>query len=77
MNDGEVTRQHVKLSNATRTMHIAVLGKTGTGKSSLLRYMCQQDIEGDLSFLYFDLHGDATPFLLRTINARERRSADT
>ena len=23
--------------------------------------------------MYFDLHGDATPFLLRTIAARERR----
>src|ERR1022692_1159888 len=73
VNDGEVTRRHVTLSNVRRAMHIAVLGKTGTGKSSLLRHLCQQDIEGDRGFLYFDLHGDATPFLLRTINARERR----
>src|ERR1039457_4534171 len=73
VNDGEVTRRHVKLSNVRRAMHIAVLGKTGTGKSSLLRHLCQQDIEADRGFLYFDLHGDATPFLLRTINARERR----
>ena len=54
-------------------MHIAVLGKTGTGKSSLLRYLAQQDIEAGRGFLYFDLHGDATQFLLRTIRARERR----
>jgi len=71
--DGDVTRRHVKLSNVRRAMHIAVLGKTGTGKSSLLRYLAQQDIEADRGFLYFDLHGDATPFLLQTINARERR----
>jgi DNA helicase HerA-like ATPase len=44
-------------------MHIAVLGKTGTGKSSFLRYLSQQDIEADRGFLYFDLHGDAAPFL--------------
>ncbi len=50
-----------------------VLGKTGSGKSSLLRHLSQQDIEADRGFLYFDLHGDATPFLLRTINARERQ----
>jgi hypothetical protein len=50
-----------------------VLGKTGTGKSSLLRHLAQQDIEADRGFLYFDLHGDTTPFLLSVINARERR----
>jgi ABC-type phosphate/phosphonate transport system ATPase subunit len=71
--DGDVTRRHVKLSNVRRAEHIAVLGKTGTGKSSLLRHLSQQDIEADRGFLYFDLHGDATPFLLRTINVRERR----
>ena len=54
-------------------MHLAVLGKTGTGKSSFLRYLAQQDIAANRGFLYFDLHGDATPFLLRTINTRERR----
>lgn len=61
------------LSSTRRAMHIAVLGKTGTGKSSFLRYLSQQDIEADRGFLYFDLHGDATPFLLQTISARERR----
>src|SRR5258708_35276955 len=71
--DGQVTRWHVGLSSARRAMHIAVLGKTGTGKSSFLRYLSQQDIEADRGFLYFDLHGDATPFLLQVINARERR----
>lgn len=71
--DGQVTARHVSLSNTRRGMHIAVLGKTGSGKSSFLRYLSQQDIEADRGFVYFDLHGDATPFLLRTINARERR----
>ncbi len=72
VSDGEVTGRHRSLSNARRTMHIAVLGKTGSGKSSFLRHLAQQDIAADRGFLYFDLHGDATPFLLRTINARER-----
>ncbi len=71
--DGQTTRGHATLTNALRTMHIAVLGKIGSGKSSFLRYLAEQDIERDCGFLYFDLHGDATPFLLRTINARERR----
>jgi hypothetical protein len=53
-------------------MHLAVLGKTGTGKSSLLRHFMQQDIAEDRGFLVLDIHGELTPFILRTINARER-----
>src|SRR2546427_5217319 len=70
--DGEVTRQHVEISKERRTMHVAVLGKSGSGKSSLLRYLSQQDIDAGRGFVYFDLHGDATPFLLRNIAAREK-----
>jgi energy-coupling factor transporter ATP-binding protein EcfA2 len=71
--DGELTRRHLSLSNARRTMHLCVLGKSGSGKSSLLKHIAQNDIASDRGFLYFDLHGDATPFLLKTINARERK----
>ena len=71
--DEEVTRRRISLSNTRRTMHIALLGKTGSGKSSLLRYLAAQDIEADRGFAFFDPHGDAIPYLLRTINARERR----
>ncbi len=61
------------LASARRTTHVAVLGKTGTGKSSLLRHMGQEDIAAGRGFVWFDLHGDATPFLLRAIAARERK----
>ena len=71
--DGEPTHRRVSLTAAQRTMHVAVIGKSGSGKSSLLKYMSQQDIEADRGFVYFDLHGDATPFLLHSIAARERK----
>jgi energy-coupling factor transporter ATP-binding protein EcfA2 len=71
--DGETSQKKLSLGTTRRTMHIALLGKTGSGKSSLLRHIAEQDIECDRGFLYLDVHGDATPFLLRTINARERR----
>lgn len=71
--DGQVTGSHVGVSNTRRAMHIAVLGKTGTGKSFFLRHQTQQDIEANRGCLFLDFHGDATPDLLRTINARERR----
>jgi hypothetical protein len=71
--DGQVTRWRVGLSNARRAMHLAVLGKTGTGKSFFLRYLMQQDIEAGRGLLCFDHHGDITPFLLQWISALERR----
>jgi len=67
----EVTTDVVRLSDVQRTMQVAILGKTGSGKSSLLRLMAEQDIQAGRGFLYFDLHGDATEFLLRTIALRE------
>jgi hypothetical protein len=63
----------VTLNSRERMRHMVVLGKTGSGKSYLLRYMSEQDIEKGRGFINLDLHGDATPFLLRRINARERR----
>jgi energy-coupling factor transporter ATP-binding protein EcfA2 len=71
--DEEVTRRRVTLTTQDRMRHVVVLGKTGSGKSFLLRHMSEQDIEKDRGFIYFDLHGDATPFLMQVINARERR----
>ena len=71
--DGQVTRGYYALTNERRTTHLAVLGKTGTGKSSFLRHLALQDIAAGRGFCYFDLHGDTTPFLLGTMAAEERR----
>lgn len=71
--DGQVTKKHVFLGNICRSRHVAVLGKTGTGKSSALKYMAMQDILSSRGFCFFDLHGEIWPFLLRVINMLERR----
>lgn len=60
------------LPHARRPEHIAVLGKTGTGKSTLLKHFVLQDIEANRGFVFFDLHGDAQSFLLAAIAQRER-----
>ena len=71
--DEQVTSQKVGVSVTRRTMHIAILGKTGSGKSSLLKQICLEDIRADRGFTFFDLHGDTTPFLLSAIAEEERR----
>jgi hypothetical protein len=71
--DDAVTRREYLLSCARRTTHLALLGVTGSGKSSLLRRMAVSDIAAGRGFIWFDLHGDATPFLLAAIAERERK----
>jgi len=52
--------------------HVAILGKTGSGKSMLLRKFASQDVSEGRGFVYFDLHGDASPQLLKLIAAQQR-----
>jgi hypothetical protein len=70
--DEEVTRSVITIPNNRRAEHIAILGKTGTGKSSLLRHLLKQDIGAGRGFACFDLHGDVTDFVLRTVAVQER-----
>ena len=71
--DGRETRSLVTIPHAKRAEHIAILGKTGSGKSMLLRHMAAQDIHSGRGFVFFDLHGDATPILLKLVAEQERR----
>jgi type II secretory pathway predicted ATPase ExeA len=70
--DDQPTHRRITVSQRRRAEHMAVLGKTGSGKSFLLRYLATQDIGADRGFVYFDLHGDATTFLMAAIAVRER-----
>lgn len=72
--DGQTTSSHFRLGQIKRMEHVAILGKTGTGKSTLLRYMARQDIEHGRGFCFFDLHGDATPALIELVAEQERRT---
>lgn len=70
--DGQTTKSLAIIPQIKRAEHIAILGKTGTGKSSLLRYMASQDIACGRGFVFFDLHGDATEILLQLIAQQEQ-----
>lgn len=73
IHDGQVSKASATISEKRRSEHIAILGKTGSGKSSLLKHFILQDIERDRGFVFFDLHGDAQGFLLAAIADEEKR----
>ena len=55
-----------------RASHLYVVGKTGTGKSTLLRTMALQDLQAGRGFAVFDPHGDLIADLRRGAAADER-----
>ena len=56
-----------------RFSHLYIIGKTGTGKSTLLETMALQDLECGNGFALIDPHGD----LVERINAARSRVAST
>lgn len=70
---GRFLRTPYVLRRKDRPEHITVLGKTGTGKTSLLQTFCEQDIRAGHGFVFFDLHGQVTPALLARIALEEKR----
>jgi hypothetical protein len=72
--DGEVQRSRAYLPNTKRSEHVAILGKTGQGKSFFLRYLAAQDVRDRRGFVFFDLHGDTMPFLLHLVAGEELRT---
>lgn len=71
--DEVASQRAVKLSGVRRTTHVAILGKTGSGKSSLVKYMQAQDVEAGRGFLIPDFHGDTVRHQLRVIARKEAR----
>ncbi len=57
----------VFLSDADRLRHMYIIGKTGTGKSELLKNMMMQDIKNGKGICFIDPHGDAAEQLLEMI----------
>ena len=62
--EGQVTKRTVGLTSTRRSTHVAVLGKTGSGKSFLVRHIAQSDIDHKRGFTLFDQHGDLIPPIL-------------
>ncbi len=71
--DDQVSSKLYLLPLLRRTEHIVILGKTGTGKTSLIKSMLARDVRDGRGFLVIDLHGDLTPFILGRIAEKEQR----
>jgi hypothetical protein len=60
----------VHLANRRRVEHVAILGKSGSGKTNLLLSLALQHFDRNEGFIFFDFHGDATAHLLRLAAAQ-------
>jgi len=59
----------VDLTVAERRQHVYVIGRTGTGKTTLLFSMMQTDLEDRRAFIYIDPHGDTARALADAVPA--------
>ncbi len=69
------TRHRFGISLGDRRSHIYVIGKTGTGKSTLLRTFMGQDVTHGHGFALLDPHGDLVEQVAREIPADKREKA--
>lgn len=74
--DGSKLKRQIAIPDHLRAEHVTVLGKTGTGKSSLLRYFMSQDVVARCGFLCIDLHGDLVPFVLSKVEELQLKKAE-
>src|SRR3990172_3355168 len=60
------------IKQADRRHHMYIIGKTGTGKSTLLETMIRQDIGADQGLALLDPHGDLVERVLDWVPERRR-----
>ncbi|MBI4153376.1 type IV secretion system DNA-binding domain-containing protein [Candidatus Woesebacteria bacterium] len=60
-------RRPIHIGDEDRMRHIYIIGKTGTGKSELLKDMILQDIKSGQGICFMDPHGQAIEDLLKLI----------
>jgi hypothetical protein len=60
------------IRRADRRSHMYLVGKTGTGKSTLLKTLMQQDLAAGEGFALFDPHGDLAEEIVAKVPASRR-----
>ena len=70
LGEDTIWRNPFGLSVADRRQHVFAVGRTGTGKSTLLRNMMVQDIEAGRGCMLIDPHGDLAEELIDYVPRR-------
>ncbi|QMU63561.1 MAG: type IV secretory system conjugative DNA transfer family protein [Flavobacteriaceae bacterium] len=70
MTNFRTDRKLFGIKQADRLLHFYCFGKSGSGKTSLLKTLMLQDAEARRGFAFLDLHGDASVELIAKINDR-------
>ena len=60
-------KRKVFLSDEDRRRHVYIIGKTGTGKTEMLKDMIMQDINAGKGLCFMDPHGDAIADIMKLI----------
>src|SRR6266568_3907668 len=60
------------IKQADRRAHMYMIGKTGTGKSTLLETLMRQDIENGEGLALLDPHGDLVEKVLKAVPAKRK-----
>lgn len=63
------TKTPIFIKQKDRQRHMYVVGKSGTGKSTLLEYLAIQDIKNGEGLCFIDPHGDSVENILASIPA--------
>src|ERR1700761_2595090 len=71
--DEQTTVVTYGIAERRRAEHVVILGKTGTGKTSLIKAMLSDDVRKGRGFICIDLHGDLAPFILGRIRQHEQQ----
>jgi hypothetical protein len=61
----------VRLSAVTRRHHVYILGRSGSGKTNLLKNLARQDITSGHGLAVIDPHGDLVDYLVEHVTGRE------
>src|SRR5437870_9043963 len=66
-------RRRFGIKRADRRAHMYIIGKTGTGKSTLIANLAHQDLMHREGFALLDPHGDLVEAVLRSVPEERRR----
>jgi hypothetical protein len=66
-NDYRGAKTEIRLTDDDRRRHLYVIGQTGTGKSTLLKWLAQQDVRNGKGVCIIDPHGDFAEDVLAAV----------